>query len=187
MPEVVSTFNPFDPMLQEAAISTNKVPAAGLEAGPEHINTGNHLQVPETEAAATQTMEGSANHLYDFIHEVMEQPTMTILPTPRKNVKQARASTAVRRSSRLASKSVKKGSKMAEEMAQDLMCKKLDPFGATIGGQDATEVERTHLCKLFEATIPQEAMEAIEDLLTAMNLGEKNKRKPSNTVAAPAP
>jgi hypothetical protein len=132
-------------------------------------------------------MEGSASQLSDFIHEVMAQPATTILLTPRKNVKQARASTAVRCSSRLASKSAKKGSKTAEVMAQDLLRKKLDPFGAATGGQDATEAARTCLCKLFEAAIPQEAMEAIEDLLSAMNLGEKNKGKPNNTVATPAP
>jgi hypothetical protein len=111
MPEEVSTFNPFDPMLQEAAISMNKVPTAGLGARSERMDVGNHLQVPEIEAAATQTMEGSASQLSDFIHEVMAQPTTTILPTLRKNAKQARASTAMRRSSRLASKSAKKGSK----------------------------------------------------------------------------
>jgi hypothetical protein len=87
MPEEVSTFNPFDPMLQEAAISANKVPATGLGAGLEHMDVGNHLQVPETEVATTQTMEGSASQLSDFVHEVMAQPAMTILPTPRKNVK----------------------------------------------------------------------------------------------------
>jgi hypothetical protein len=93
----------------------------------------------------------------------------------------------VRHNSRLASKSAKKGSKMYEEMAQDLLRKKLDPFEATTNGQDATEAACTRLCKLFKAAIPQEAMEAIEDVLSAMNLGEKNKGKPNNTVATPAP
>jgi hypothetical protein len=147
-----------------------------MEARPEHMDMGNQLQIPKTEVMASQNMEGGANRLSDFIHEVTVQSEIVILPTPTKNVKQAWASIVVRRSSWLASKSEKKCHKMAEEMAQDLLCKKLDPYGTSTSGQDAIATAHTHLCKLFEAAIPQEAMEAIEYLLTAMNLGEKNNR-----------
>jgi hypothetical protein len=78
-----------------------------------------------------------------------------------------------RRNGRLAQKTQSKGKKSAEEMVQDLMCKKLE------GGQlDLTTQARDCLIKLFDTPIPHNAMEAIEDLLKFINLEGKDAAKP---------
>jgi hypothetical protein len=58
-------------------------------------------------------------------------------------------------------------------MANDLLCKKLE------GGQsDLTTQARDRLIKLFDTSIPHNAMEAIEELLKFINLEGKDAAKP---------
>jgi hypothetical protein len=75
-------------------------------------------------------------------------------------------------SGQLAQKAQTKGRKTAE-LAQDILRKKLE------GDQcDLTIHTHERLTKLFDAPIPQEAMEAIEDLLKAINLENKTGTAP---------
>jgi hypothetical protein len=93
-----------------------------------------------------------------------------VLKTPAKRNTTARVSEAptVRRNGRLAEKTQAKGKKTAEELAQDLLCRKLE------GSQpDFTAQARDRLTKLFDAPIPQNAMEAIEELLKFISLEGK--------------
>jgi hypothetical protein len=92
-----------------------------------------------------------------------------------------------RRSNRLASKTMKRDHKTAEEMAQELLCKKLDPNGPAPGKDESTEAARARLSKPFDATIPKKAMEAIEDLLKVLNLEGKIKAKPGKKSALEMP
>jgi hypothetical protein len=70
-------------------------------------------------------------------------------------------------SGRLAAKVLKKGNKSTEEMAQEVMCKKLE---AGTGWADKGEMARDRLLKLFDTSLPGEAIEAIENLLKVINL-----------------
>jgi hypothetical protein len=81
---------------------------------------------------------------------------------------------------------VKKGYKIAE-MAQELLCKKLDPYGAALSGLEAIVAACARLSKLFEVIISMKAMEAIEELSTVLNLGDKEKGKPNKMTIATSP
>jgi hypothetical protein len=93
---------------------------------------------------------------------------------------------ATRRSGRIAEKTQKAGRKNAEEMAQDLLHKKVDGISSA---PDKEEQARSSLLKLFDAPLPEDAMEAIEELLkvtklddiqtTAVNKGKKKAVAPA--------
>jgi hypothetical protein len=88
----------------------------------------------------------------------------------------------IRRSGRLAQKAQTKGRKIAEELAQDILCKKLE------GCHSSPTIQTwDHLIKLFEAPIPQEAMESIEDLLKVINLETKTAVATAPKAARKAP
>jgi hypothetical protein len=126
----------FDPMLHEVVLSeTNKgllTTAGETEEGQEQLQMDNRLSLPEVDHAqdhdAVPDQGGATNKLAGFIHEVAQQLEAAILPTLKKDTKQARVPTeaaTVRRSDRLSSKTMKRGHKIVEEMAQELLYKKL--------------------------------------------------------------
>jgi DNA-directed RNA polymerase subunit F len=55
-------------------------------------------------------------------------------------------------------------------MAQDLLRKKMDGISSV---PDKEEQARSHLEKLFDAPLPEEAIEAIEELLKVAKLDDK--------------
>jgi hypothetical protein len=57
-----------------------------------------------------------------------------------------------------------------EKMAQEVLCKKLD---GVIEQPDKEKLARDRLIQLFDAPLPEDAMEAIEDLLKVINLDGK--------------
>jgi hypothetical protein len=67
-------------------------------------------------------------------------------------------------------KALTKGGKTSEELAQVLLCKKLE---GVAGQQSKTDCAREHLVKLFDAPLSQEAMKTIDDLLQVINLEGK--------------
>jgi hypothetical protein len=90
--------------------------------------------------------------------------------------------TTIRHSGRLAQKAQTKGRKIAEELAQDILCKKLE------GCHSSPTIQTwDHLIELFEAPIPQEAMESIEDLLKVINLETKTAIATAPKAARKAP
>jgi hypothetical protein len=68
------------------------------------------------------------------------------------------------------SKALTKGGKTSEELAQELLCKKLEGIAWQRSKADCA---RERLVKLFDAPLPQEAMATIEDLLQVINLEGK--------------
>jgi hypothetical protein len=71
----------------------------------------------------------------------------------------------------------------AEKMAQEVLCKKLE---GAIGQPDKEKKARDRLIQLFDAPLPDDAMEAIEDLLKIINLDGKKvvvPKKGGNKVA----
>jgi hypothetical protein len=110
--------------------------------------------------------------LEDFIRGISAPAPQSILWTPTKNTKVAKEMQApsLRRSGRLMSKALTKGGKTLEELAQELLCKKLE---GVAGQQSKADHARERLVKLFDAPLPQEAMAAIEDLLQVINLEGK--------------
>jgi hypothetical protein len=98
----------------------------------------------------------------------MQSVAVPVLKTPTKKSAAAKASEAltIQRSGRLAQKAHSKRS--TEELAQDILCKKLE------GSQmDFTTQARDRLTKLFDAPIPHNAMETIEELLKFISLEGK--------------
>jgi hypothetical protein len=77
---------------------------------------------------------------------------------------------AVRHSGRFAVKSKSTGRKSAEELAQETLCSKL---GGLYDPNCSKDQARDQIMKLSDAPIPQEAMEAIEDLLKVIKLDNK--------------
>jgi hypothetical protein len=105
-----------------------------------------------------------------FIQQAFKLAPAPLLKTPAKKAKVAKNAEVptIRHSGRLAQKAQTKGRKTAEELSQDIICKKLE------GCQSSPTIQaRDRLTRLFEAPIPQEAMEAIEDLLKVINLETK--------------
>jgi hypothetical protein len=72
-------------------------------------------------------------------------------------------------------------------MAQEVLCKKLD---GALDQPDKVESARERLTKLFDAPLPDDAMEAIEDLLKVINLegkrGGSSKKVGEKAAVAPA-
>jgi hypothetical protein len=96
-----------------------------------------------------------------------------ILKTPVRKGKPCKPADAPasRRSDRLAEKALKKGSMCAEKMAQEVFCKKLE---GAVEHPDKEKQDQDQLIKLFDALLPEDAIEAIEDLLKVISLeGEK--------------
>jgi hypothetical protein len=108
--------------------------------------------------------------LQSFLQEVTRPAPVPILKTSAKKSITPKAAEApsVRRSGRLSAKAQTRGRKTTEELAQEIFCIKLE------GGQpNKNEQARDRLTKLFDAPIPQGAMEAIEDLLKIISLDSK--------------
>lgn len=82
---------------------------------------------------------------------------------------------SLRQSGRLANKQKINGNKKTEELAQEVLAKKL---GILSQNKDEEMEARTKVAKLFEEPLPKEALQAMEDLLQAMNIqGKKGKAK----------
>jgi flavin-dependent dehydrogenase len=81
----------------------------------------------------------------------------------------AEAPTA-RRSGRIAAKAVQRSNKSTEVLAQEVLCKKLDK---NLIPADKSDKARERLLKLFDSTLPDDAIEAIEDLLKMIKLDGK--------------
>jgi hypothetical protein len=65
---------------------------------------------------------------------------------------------------------LRKGPMCTEKMAQEVLCKKLD---GVIEQPDKEKLARDRLIQLFDAPLPEDAMEAIEDLLKVIILDGK--------------
>jgi hypothetical protein len=146
------------------AISALSAPSA--PAGPTEL-----LPVP-TALPSPIASADLEELLQDFIRGISVLAPQPILRTPAKKIKGAKETQAssVRRSGRLMSKALTKGGKTLEELAQELLCKKME---GVAGQQSKADCARERLVKFFDAPLPQEAMAAIEDLLQVINLEGK--------------
>lgn len=98
-----------------------------------------------------------------------------VMPTPitrKKSIKEPKKqteeeATSLRRSGRLAVKQIQSGHKTSEELAQEVLAKKL---GLVEPIKEAEKEIKSKLSKLFEEPLPKDAMQAMEDLLKAMNI-----------------
>jgi hypothetical protein len=120
-----------------------------------------------------------------FIQAAFKPAEQAILETPTRKSKSTKPADApaTRRSGRLAEKVQRKGPMCAEKMAQEVLCKKLE---GAIGQPDKEKKGRDRLIQLFDAPLPDDAMEAIEDLLKIINLDGKKvvvPKKGGNKVA----
>lgn len=86
----------------------------------------------------------------------------------------AETRTTIRRSGRLAVKQVQSGNKSSEELAQEVLAKKL---GMLEPNKDMTEEIKKKLISLFQEPLPKEEMRAMEDLLKAMNTNAGHPKK----------
>jgi hypothetical protein len=133
---------------------------AADQPSPELVGHHNNIQ--------TETQSSVAA----FIQTSYKPAGKAILNTPARKIKTAMPDVpAIRRSGRLAEKAQKKGPMCAEKMAQEVLYKKLE--GAA-GEHDKEKQARERLIRMFDAPLPDEAIEAIEDLLKVINL-EGNK------------
>jgi hypothetical protein len=114
----------------------------------------------------------SGNRLAHFMLQIVRPTPKPILKTPAKKISNAQdmAPPAVRGSGRLAIKAHTKGKKTSEELAQDILRKKLD---GTTGETNQNDKARAQLSCLFNASLPEESVEAIEELLNVISLGGK--------------
>jgi hypothetical protein len=130
------------------------------------------------EAVQVESHNGTDKNLQVFLQEVSKLAPVAKLKTPTKKAptRQANEAPTVRRSGRLAVKSKSKGRKTAEELAQEILCNKLEGLPDPKCSKDQA---RDHLSKLLDAPILQEAMDAIEDLLKVIKLDNKKGALPT--------
>jgi hypothetical protein len=123
---------------------------------------------PETDQAVAHDL-GKAQR---FIKEMVTLASKPILRTLVKKppVAQGPGEQSDRRSGRLAAKMQSRGRKSSREMAQELLCKKLE---GVPGQQGIEDQARNRLMKLFDNPLPKEVMEAIKDLLKVISLEDK--------------
>lgn len=76
----------------------------------------------------------------------------------------------IRQSGRIASIQKTQGKKKTERMAQEILAKKLRILTEST---DKKEEARNRIMNLFEGPVPAQAMQAMEDLLQAMNIDGK--------------
>jgi hypothetical protein len=154
-------------------------------ASTPQVETGGHAdedQPPPSSGEAVQPLPLASSTESDaelqlFIQQAFNPAPAPLLETLAKKAKVTKNAEVptIRRSGRLAQKAQTNGRKTVEELVQDILCKKLE------GCRSSPTIQaRDRLTKLFEGPIPQEAMEAIEDLLKVINLETK-------TAAATAP
>jgi hypothetical protein len=104
-----------------------------------------------------------------FIHDITRPAPAALMKTPVKKgtTFHPEGATVVWCSGRLAMKAQDKGSKNSEELAQEVLCKKLE--GAA-DQPDKSSKARNRLIRLFDAPLPAEAMAAFEELLKVISL-----------------
>lgn len=124
-----------------------------------------------------QELEGP--NILQTITKLMPQPLMPI-PTPKKKmmlpqtVEETEERLNIRRSSRLAVKQKQIEHKTTEEIGQDVLVKKL--------GELDPEMELTKDIRNKLEPLPKAAMQAMEELLQAMNIDAGPTKKPNNDV-----
>jgi hypothetical protein len=156
----------FLPEVHQREESTTAVVAA---------NPGLDVSLAQSAAAVTAEPEEA---LQSFIKETAVPATRPILQTPAKNTTAAKGADEpfVRRSGRLAAKTQNRGRKSSEELAQEILCEKLE---GVPGQQGKVDKARERLMKFFDTPLPQDTMEAIEDLVKVISL----EGKPGSTPA----
>lgn len=165
-------FIPADAMQQEVVTAT--------EIPSQHDALTPHSQ---EESNQQQQQQSSEINILQMMTKtvpppVMATPIMRKKPTKELN-EQTEEEAALRRSGRLAVKQTQSGHKTSQELAQEVLAKKL---GVLESNKDLNEEVKNKLIKLFEEPLPKEAMEAMEDLLKAMNIGAGPPKK-GNTTA----
>jgi hypothetical protein len=120
-----------------------------------------------------------------FIHDITRPAPAALMKTPVKKgtTFHPEGATVVWCSGRLAMKAQDKGSKNSEELAQEVLCKKLE--GAA-DQPDKSSKARNRLIRLFDAPLPAEAMAAFEELLKVISLDGKKGSRAAKGVAKPA-
>lgn len=93
------------------------------------------------------------------------------------------ASNTTRRSGRLATKQKIAGKKKPEQMAQDVLAKKL---GVLEDVADRDKETKNRFMKLFEGPLSQDVMQAMEDFLMAMNIDRQVGKTPAKVAATKA-
>lgn len=147
----------------------------------EHGSATGELLGPTNMAAVTsQSVPAPVNTesrelgTQQFIEKVTATVPNPVIPTPARKTKKATESLeddqTVRRSGRLAIKQKQAGKKHSEEMAQEVLAKKL---GALSPEKDLTEEAKTKITQLFQGPLTKDVMQAMEDLLQAMNIDIK--------------
>lgn len=140
-------------------------------------------QDKESEDVPDATNEGAVQ--MNFIARMTKPVPPPMLPTPAPKKKvvpvEDEGDTTVRRSGRLAVKQKKAGHKKSEELAQEVLAKKL---GLLTPSEEMDNTVKTHLLKLLGGPLPKETMKGMEELLMAMNIDGKVTPIKKGKVAA---
>lgn len=150
------------------------------EALPQHTVLVHHIAQVEAESVqheagvvSTNTSD-SPTSLEGLMTKVITALPQPVLPTPARRVQPARDTEdderSIRRSGRLAIKQRMTGNKKTEELAQEVLAKKLGDLSPS---KDRMNEAKSLLAKLFEEPLPKETLQAMEDLLQAMNIDTK--------------
>lgn len=109
-----------------------------------------------------------------FIKKITTVVPNPMFPTPARKTKKVTESLeeerTVRRSGRIATKQKQVGKKHSEELAQEVLARKL---GVLSPKKEPTEEAKTKLAQLFQGPLTKEIMQAMEELLQAMNIDAK--------------
>lgn len=194
-----------DPMLEEADIasalaqSSTTLNTNGQCMGGQYTDeAGDHTTDPNTMTVTSnqEWNEAESNHQNDdvvasqykdavpFVELMAASVPPPILQTPRRAARQVNESEGednqpVRRSGRIAKKQTKAGKKNSEELAQEVLAKKL---GEVMTEEVAAAQAKDKLLQLFKGPLSKEVMQAMKDLLQAMNIDMQKPIKANGKV-----
>lgn len=135
-------------------------------------------------AVAQPDVQHTQEDITQFLSACTTEVRRPVLHTPAPKVTQQQQGeeqdNTLRRSGRIATKQKINGKKKPEQLAQDVLAKKL---GLSDEALEKENEARNRIMNLFENPLPQEAIQAMEDLLQAMNI-DKNRSTTKVAVKA---
>ncbi|TVU34994.1 hypothetical protein EJB05_16856, partial [Eragrostis curvula] len=173
--------------IEKSNLDSQSAHLGAKQTQPEEINTGAQQQTTtpdfeqgeegeaEPQASDEEQQGDSFEGFVKKITKPTQPPVLNTQPKKKRGLAAERANEKnVRRSGRIASKRKATGDKHSEELAEEVLAKRL---GNLSPKKNLTEEARNKLTRLFNGPISQEVMDAIEDLLTAMCIDTKKNVK----------
>ncbi|TVU43154.1 hypothetical protein EJB05_09597, partial [Eragrostis curvula] len=177
-----------DPMMEEAelALATLCSPH-GKEVHREELTTDSTLpnsvnenvseEICGDSVAEIANEEEASGRAEQFMAQITAKVPPPMLATPTKQPvarMDGEEQTKLRRSGRIAARKIRTGNKYSEELAQEVLSKRL---GSLSPKGKMTEEIRNLFIKMFGTPLTSEMMEAMEDLLKAMSIDTDMKSK----------